>query len=450
MVYTKNMTEGKPFSVIFVYFIPILCSTLCQQLYSIIDTIIVGKGIDDMALAAVGVTGTISFFIFGFMTGLGNGMSVLMAQAYGSGDYKHLRKTITMGIISCGFVSLAIMVVSIFSVRSVMILLNTSEVILDDAVLYITIILAGIPLTFAYNCISAILNALGDSRTPLAAVIISSVINIILDIFFIVVFHMGVEGAALGTLIAQLCSGMFCFIKVKKIPYIHLQKEDWKMDYALILDEFRIGIPVAFMNSVTAIGGLLLQYFVNQLGVHYTAAYSACIKITGFMMQPCAAVGISMSTYAAQNLGAGKIDRIKQGIKSAMRLSITLAAVTAALLIFMPDLIASLMLSDQINIALTVDYLRICGCMMWSVSLLFLTRNTCQGMGFTIILMLSGFLELGSRVIIVVFLAPKIGYLAIAIAEISAWVSASVLNGIYLLIKLKNLQKNNAIECRTE
>lgn len=441
MAYTKNMTEGKPFPIIFAYFIPVLCSTLCQQLYSIIDTIVVGKGIDDMALAAVGATGSISFFIFGFIMGLSSGMAVLMAQAYGSGDYNRLRKTITMGFVSCGIVGIVVMVISIAVMRPLLVLLNTSELIIDDAILYIVMILAGIPLMLAYNCLGAILSSLGDSRTPLVAVIIASVINIFLDIFFIITCGMGVEGAALGTLIAQSVAGLFCFFKVRKIEFIRLKRDDWRFDWRLIGEEFKVGVPVAFMNSVTAIGCILLQYFVNLLGVNYTAAYSACSRLTEFMMQPCTAVGMTISTYAGQNLGAYKIDRIKQGLKDCFLLSSALAVITGALLLFAPEFLASLMLSDKENIALAVQYLRICGSMMWSISFLFLVRNTCQGMGFTFIPMISGFLELIARVIVVIRFTPVLGYSAIALAEVSAWASAFVLNGVYLWIKLRWLKR---------
>lgn len=444
MAYTKNMTEGKPFPIIFAYFIPVLCNCICQQLYNIIDTIIVGKGIDDMALAAVGATGSINFFIFGFIMGLGSGMSVLMAQAYGAGDYSRLRKTITMGIISCGIVGIVIMIFSIIFMRPFLLMLETSPVILDDAVLYITIILAGIPLTLAYNCIGAILNALGDSKTTLVAVLISSGINIVLDIFFIVGLHMGVEGAAIATLIAQLCSALFCLNKVRKIEFVHLKKSDWRPDKKMILDQFRVGIPVAFMNSITAIGTLLVQYFVNRLGVNYTAAYSACSKLTGFMMQPCAAAGLTMSTYAGQNLGAHKINRIKQGLRSTFGISVVIALIAGVLLAGFPELLVSLILTDEKNIALSLDFLRVCGVMMWAISFLFLVRNTCQGMGYTMIPMVSGILELIARVAAVVLLTPTMGFMAVAFAEVSAWTSAFLLNGVYLWIKLRKLSKKYA------
>ncbi|MCR5755432.1 MAG: MATE family efflux transporter [Acetatifactor sp.] len=442
MAYTKNMTEGKPFPLIFAFFVPVLCSSLFQQLYSIVDTIIVGKGINDMALAAVGATGAISFFIFGFIMGLGSGMAVLMAQAFGGGDYERLRKTITMGIVSCGAVALLIMAASLIFMRPVLLLLNTSELIIDDAVLYIGIILGGIPLTLAYNCLWAVLNALGDSRTPLIAVIISSVINILLDLFFVMVCGMGVEGAAIGTLIAQTCAGAFCFYKVYQIPFTHLKKVDWEMDVALIREEFRVGIPVGFMNSVTAVGGLLLQYFVNRFGVNYTAAYSACMRLVEFMMQPCAAAGMTMSTYAGQNLGAGKIKRIKQGILNSGVIATAVAVITGVPLMLFPSRLAMLMLSDMENIALAVGYLRICGGMMWSISYLFLVRDTLQGMGSTFVPMLSGFLELIARVVIVLAFVGDFGYTAIAFAEVGAWFAAFVLNGVFLYFKLGKLERS--------
>lgn len=445
MAYTKNMTEGKTFPIIFAYFIPILCSTIFQQLYSLVDTVIVSKGINDMAMAAVGASGSITFFIFGFIMGLGSGMAVLMAQAYGAGDYDHLRKTITMGFVSCSAVGLVIMVLSAMAVKPVLVALNTPSSLMGDALLYVLFIIWGIPLTLIYNCLGAILNALGDSRTPLIAVIISSVINVVLDILFIMGFGMGVEGAAIATLIAQGCSGVFCYMKIRKISFIRLKKEDWKFDFKLIWEQFKIGIPVAFMNSITAIGCLLLQYFVNILGENHAASYSACSRITQFLFQPSSAVGATISTYAGQNLGAGKIGRIRQGLKDAFKITATITVISSTLLIFAPKLLASIILTDPVIINLSAEYLRICGIMMWSIALLFLVRSTLQGMGFTIVPMVSGFLELAARVIMILWLADKYGYAAIAIAEVTAWFSAFLLNGIFLLIKLKKLRKSQAL-----
>lgn len=441
MAYTKNMTEGKPFPIIFGYFIPVLCSTLFQQFYSIVDTIIVGKGIDDMALGAVGASGAITFFIFGFIMGLASGMSVLMAQAYGAGNYELLRKCITMGFISCMFVGTIVMAGSILSVRSVLVALNTDPLILEDALLYVLIILWGIPLTLLFNCIGAILNALGDSRTPLMAVLISTVINIVLDILFIMGFGMGVEGAALATLIAQCFSGVFCYLKVRKVPFVRLHKEDWALDIKLIWSQFKIGVPVAFMNSITAIGCLLLQYFVNSLGVLYTAAYSACSRITQLLIQPSTAVGMTIATYAGQNMGAGKIDRIRQGLKEASKITFTIIVISSTALIFAPKFLAGIVLSDPAIIEISLDFLRISGIMMWSIALLFLVRNALQGMGFTVVPMISGILEMVARVVVILWLCDDLGFVGIALAEVAAWFSAFVLNGVALWIRLRMLSR---------
>lgn len=442
MAHVKNMTEGKPFPIILAFFIPILCSTLFQQMYSMVDTIIVGKGIDDMALAAVGSTGSITFFIFGFIGGLSSGMSVLMAQSYGAKDYERLRKSITMGVVSCGGVGILIMVGSLMAVKPVLQLLKTSEVIMDDAITYISIILIGIPLTLGYNCLGGILRALGDSKTPLVAVIISSIVNIGLDIIFVMVIHMGVAGAAIATLMSQLLSAIFCLWKLREIPYVHLKKVDWIIDFKNISQQIKIGVPIALMNSITAVGTLLLQYFVNKLGVNYTAAYSASSKVMQLMMQPCAAVGVTMNTYAGQNLGARRIDRISQGIKSAGCISLALFLITGAALTLIPETLASIMLSEPEIIALTPKYLRVCGCMMWSIAFLFMTRSTLQGMGFTMIPMVSGILELLARVVFVIILSDRLGFIAIAVAEVSAWTAALLLNGGYLVIKMRELRKN--------
>ncbi len=443
MAYTKNMTEGKPFPIIFAYFIPILCSTVFQQLYSMVDTIVVGKGIDDMALAAVGATGAITFFIFGFIMGLGSGMAVLMAQTFGAGNYERLRKVITMGFISCGSVALAMMVISLIVIEPVLVLLNTDPIIMDDTLLYIRIIIWGIPLTLIYNCLAGILSALGDSRTPLIAVIISSIINVVLDVAFIMGLGMGVEGVAIATLIAQVCSGIFCYMKVRKVPFVRLKKEDWKIDIKLILEQFRIGVPVAFMNSITAIGSLLLQYFVNMLGVYYTAAYSGSMRITQFLIQPSTAVGMTISTYAGQNLGAGKIARIRQGVKEAAKITTTITVISSTLLIFAPRLLASFILTDPEIIEISINYLRICGIMMWSISFLFLVRNTLQGMGSTLVPMLSGILELVARVVMILALVKYFGFAAVAMAEASAWLAAFLLNGGFLLVKMRKMRRES-------
>ncbi len=440
----KDMTVGKPFPVIFTYFIPILLTTMCQQLYNIVDSMIVGKKIGDMALAAVGASGSISFFIFGFIMGLSGGMTVVIAQTFGAGNYAKLKKAITMGFVSCGFVAVVVMAVSLCSLRNILIYLKTDPIILDDAVLYMGLILAGIPLILLYNCLSSILNALGDSKTPMVGVLIASGVNIFLDLLFIVTFKMGVEGAAYGTLIAQVAAGSYCFVKVYRIDIARVKSSDWKLDFSLIKEQFRVGLPLAFMNSITAIGSIVLQYYVNVFGVNYLAAYSASMRIIDLAMNPCAAAGMTMSTYAGQNMGAGKIDRIKKGLLSSGAIAISVAVLLGGLIFAFPRFLAGMFLTDEQNIRLAVDFLKICGLMMWSISFLFLVRDTVQGMGFTVIPMASGVLELAMRVLAVVLFAKYIGFKSVALAEVMAWTGAFIMNGLYLMIKLKRLSAKKA------
>ncbi|MCR4650432.1 MAG: MATE family efflux transporter [Lachnospiraceae bacterium] len=442
MASTRDMTEGRTFPIIFAFFIPVLGSTLCQQLYNIVDTIVVGKGVGDMALAAVGATGAITFFMYGFIFGLGSGMGVLMSQRFGAGDYNGLRKSITMGILTNGITGITIALLGMIFMRSILEALNTSELLMHDAMLYIIIILCGTPISLFYNCYAAILSSLGDSRTPLMAVLLSSGVNIVLDIVLVIVVGMGVEGAAIGTLLAQICAGVFCYIKVKSIEVAGISREDWIIDTGVIKQMFSIGVPIAFMNSITAIGVLVLQFFVNAFGVQYTAAYSAGGRIVEFAMQPCAAAGMSLSTFAGQNLGAKKIDRIMRGLGDGVILASALAVISGILLFFFPEQIVSRMLTDKEIIALAVPYLKICGSMMWAISFLFLVRDTLQGMGKTFVPMLSGILELIARVVVVFLFSESLGFKAIALSETAAWVGAFILNGVFLVIELKRLKRS--------
>lgn len=437
----KNMTSGKPMALILAYFWPVLCSTLFQQCYSLIDSIVVGKGLGDDALGAVGSSGAIMFFIFGFIMGMSGGIAILISQFFGSENYEKLRKTITMGFISCGSVALMIMLISLVSIKPLLIFLKTDSSILSDALIYIVIIIVGIPLTFLYNFFSQILNALGDSKTPFIAVVVASAINVVLDITFIMVLKMGVEGAALATLIAQLCSAIFCFIQLRKVPFLKLHKVDWHIDFAIIKSIMIVGVPVAFMNSITAIGTIVLQYFVNSLGLAYMSAYAACSKITQFMVQPSTAVGMTMNTFAGQNYGAGKYSRIKRGLFDGAKLSLAITVIGTIMLIVFPGQLSRIMLSDAFNIKLSSEYLVINGAMLWSLCFLFLVRSTCQGMGFTFVPMISGILELVARVGVVLLFVDRFKFNAIAFAGTSAWLAALILNGVYLFIILRKMKK---------
>lgn len=445
------MTEGNPLKLITAFFIPLFLANVFQQMYNIIDTIIVGKGINDQALAAVGASGSINFLIFGFVIGLANGIAILMAQAFGSKDYEYLCKIVAMSLLLCAVVSIVITAVSLLFSRGLMELMHTPVDIFEDALLYIRIILAGMVVSVMNNLCICLLRSLGDSKTPFVGVLIASATNIILDILFVMVFHMGVAGAAYATVLAQVLCILFCLYRIRKLDALKLKKSHFELDMYLMKRLFGLGMPVAFMNSITAIGCMTLQYFVNLLGTSYAAAYSACSKIVNFVQQPAVNIGFAVSTFAGQNMGAQKIKRIHTGVCQAFIMALLMDVVLGAVLIFFPELLASIMLSDPTIIALTSEYLPISGLMLWTVGGLFIFRSACQGMGYTVVPMLSGFLELFLRVGVAIAVKNALGFTGIAISETSAWAGAFIMLGIYYFYMIFRLMKGeNKNQCISE
>lgn len=418
------MTTGDPLSLIVRFFFPVFLGNLFQQMYSMVDTIVVGKGISDSALAAVGASGSINFFLLGFMIGLSSGMGILMSQAFGAGNITQLRRLTAMSVLVSVVLGITVTVISLFFIEDYFILMDTPIDIMEDALAYFRVILLGITITMGNNLCLNILRALGDSKTPLQAMILSSIINIILDIVFIIGLHSGVAGASIATIIAQICSIIYCFRIIRKMPELKLEKENWKIRPALIKKLFVMGLPVACMNSVTALGRMVLQYFVNQMGSVAVAAYAACNKITGLAQQPGQAVGLTLLTYVGQNLGAGRYDRIKQGVKRGLVLSILVNIPMTTLMIFAPKLLAGIVLSEPDTISLTLQYFPIAGICMYFLGWLFVFRSSCQGMGQTVVPMFSGILEVIMRVGLVVLCGFLPGFYRIVTAEVAAWIAA--------------------------
>lgn len=421
---TTDMTTGDPLSLIVRFFFPVFLGNLFQQMYSMVDTIVVGKGISDSALAAVGASGSINFFLLGFMIGLSSGMGILMSQAFGAGNITQLRRLTAMSVLVSVVLGITVTVISLFFIEDYFILMDTPIDIMEDALAYFRVILLGITITMGNNLCLNILRALGDSKTPLQAMILSSIINIILDIVFIIGLHSGVAGASIATIIAQICSIIYCFRIIRKMPELKLEKENWKIRPALIKKLFVMGLPVACMNSVTALGRMVLQYFVNQMGTVAVAAYAACNKITGLAQQPGQAVGLTLLTYVGQNLGAGRYDRIKQGVKRGLVLSILVNIPMTTLMIFAPKLLAGIVLSEPDTISLTLQYFPIAGICMYFLGWLFVFRSSCQGMGQTVVPMFSGILEVIMRVGLVVLCGFLPGFYRIVTAEVAAWIAA--------------------------
>ena len=436
-----DMTVGTPWKLLLSFAIPLLLGNLFQQVYNLVDTIIVGKGISDSALAAVGSTGSLHFFVFGFVTGLTSGVSIPMAQAYGAKDERRLQKVVAVGLEVCIVIGILFSILSVLGASSLLTWMQTPADIFQDSLTYMSIIFGCLFVTVLYNFFSGLLRAIGDSKTPLTSIIISSIINVILDVLFVIYFRWGVAGAAWATVIAQICSALFCFIKLLRVRIVIPQFSDWKPDFKLIGYLIRLGLPVGFMSSVTALGIMLLQYFVNGMGSLYVASYSAASKLVTFFEQPGIAIGIAISTYVGQNFGAKKYDRIRSGVRSACLLTLIISIILGGSQVLFCDQLVGIMLSDTETILLARRYLPYCGMFLWVLGVLFLHRYALLAMGHTMIPMLSGLLELATRILFSLILVAPLGYIGITISEIAAWVAAMILLVISYHVMLRRHEK---------
>lgn len=437
MAQTYDLTKGRVTPIILKFFFPMLITNMLQQIYTIADTAIVGKGLGDNALAAVGNMSSLTFLVIGFSMGLSNGFSVLVAQNYGAEKYGELRKSVAASIKLSVMIAVLLTVVSTVLLNHVLVLLQTAPVIMGDSLTYGYIIFGGLAATIAYNLCAGILRALGDSKTPLIAILISTVINIILDCVFIFILKTGVEGAAIATILAQVMSAFICMLRLRKIDMIKLTAQDFKMDIALYAELFRNGLPMALMNSITAVGCMVVQYFVNGMGVAYTSAYSACSKYINLFMQPACTAGNTMSTFTSQNYGAEKYTRIKEGLYVCLSIALVSYILLGSVMFFMPEMLAKLMLNGEESIALAVQFLPICGVMLFGVDFLFVFRSGVQGMGRPLIPMISGMIEMAMRIGVIVLFMPEVGFRATAYAEAVAWLGALILNFTAFVIYLR-------------
>ncbi|MBR3680139.1 MAG: MATE family efflux transporter [Oscillospiraceae bacterium] len=443
MAQTYDMTHGKVTPLILKFYFPLFFTSMLQQIYTVADTAIVGKGIGDNALAAVGNMSAITFLIFGFAMGLTNGFSVSIAQSFGAKQYEKLRHYIASAVCLAAGIAVLLTFLGTFFLKQILTLMQTDALIIQDSLTYGYILLGGMTATIAYNLCAAILRALGDSKTPFLAIIVSSVVNVTLDSLFVFVFKFGVAGAAIATLIAQVLSTFICLTKLLRIDVIHLEKQDFCSNRPYFMELLTNGIPMALMNSITAIGCIVIQFFVNGMGIPYASAYSACNKYINLFMQPACTAGYAASSFISQNYGAKQYRRIKEGLKVCMSIAAIGYLIFGTAMVFFPRQLALLMLNEEESIALAMQYLPISGLLLFAVDFLFVVRSAVQAMGHPTIPMISGIAEMAMRVIMVILLHDIFGFRATAIAEASAWVAAFLLNGIALHHYLRGLFKQH-------
>ena len=442
---TTDFTEGKVTGQILRFFFPLLITNALQQLYSFADTAIVGKGLGDDPLAAVGNMGSLCFLIVGFSMGLSNGFSILIAQNFGEKDMGKLRRTLAASIQLAVGITVVLTLFSVVFLGNILRFMNTPDEIFADSLSYGRIIFGGLFATIGYNMSAGILRSLGDSKTPLKAIVVSSLMNIILNSVFIFIFKWGVDGAAYATIISQVASGAVCLNKLRKIDFLRLSRKDITFDLAMYGILLKNGIPMALMNSITAIGCIAVQYFVNGLGKVFTSAYAACSRYLNMFMQPAATAGVTMSAYTSQNYGAKRFDRINSGLRVCLGIAAAAYLILGSVMTFMPRQLASLILNGEEQIGYAVQFLPMCGVMLFAVDLLFVIRNGVQGMGFPFVPMLSGIAEMILRTGAIILLIKPMGFRATAAAEIFAWTGALLINTLaYLAIFSRERRKYSA------
>ncbi|WP_167957663.1 MATE family efflux transporter [Anaerosporobacter faecicola] len=430
----KDLTTGSPTRLILSYSVPLLIGNIFQQLYSMVDTIIVGKCIGVDALAAVGATGGLSFLILGFLMGLTGGFAVITAQKYGAKDMKELRHSVGTSIILCIFTTIILTVLSLLTAKPLLKVMNTPDNIMADAHTYISIIFIGIACTVFYNMIACVLRAIGDSKTPLYFLIVSSILNIVLDLVFILSFHMGVAGAAWATVISQGVAGLLCLLYTKKkYSILKLTKQDFAYNGKFAWKHWQLGLPMALQFSVTAIGVLVLQSALNLFGSTKIAAYTAACKVEQLVTQPAGTFGVTMANYAGQNLGAGRIDRVKEGLKKCSVITVLFALGASAILLLFGKPLTMLFIDTAQSAAIQNEvlssaniYLTIIAIFLPVLNMLFVYRNVLQGIGRSFMPFMAGVFELVARTICAFTLPAVMGFTGICLAGPIAWLAATI------------------------
>lgn len=426
---TKDMTNGNPIKLILTFSIPLLIGNVFQQFYNMVDAIIVGRYLGVDALAAVGSTGSMAFLVNGFVIGLTSGFAVLVAQRFGANDVEGVKKAFYSSIILSIIMTILVTFISMICAKPLLTLMNTPENIMSDALTYIIIIYAGNVAIIFYNMLASILRSLGDSKTPLYFLIIASILNVILDLVFIINFSLGVAGAAYATIISQLVSAILCAIYiVKKFPILKLKKSHMKLKKSYVFKQLKIGLPMALQFSITAIGIMVLQGALNNFGSKIIGAYTAASKVQQLVTQPCVTFGVTMATYSGQNLGAGRIDRIKEGVRKCVFLSLSVSIFSSLMVILFGESFTKLFItSDNLEaLSYAKQYLNIVSLFYIPLGLIFIFRNTLQGIGESFIPMMAGFAEMVARTIVAFSLPSYIGFIGVALADPAAWIAAAI------------------------
>jgi len=427
----KNMTEGSPAKLILSFSLPLMAANLGQQLYMIVDTMIVGKGVGVEALASVGATDWSYWLALWVIQAMTQGFAISISQHFGEGNQSRIKKTVAMSIWLCLGIGVVLTVSGLVFAQFLLRILQTPDPIFQGALSYLMILYAGILVVMAYNMAAAILRSLGDGKTPLIAIVIAAITNILLDLLFVLVFRWGVAGAAFATVLAQLLAFIYCLLVMRKIDLLKMERKDWKPESSIIKRQCGLGIPLALQHVLIAIGGMILQSSINRHGFVFIAGFTATNKIYGLLESSAISLGYAVTTYTAQNYGAGRYDRIRNGLKSSVLIAAAMSVCVSAAMIAGGRAVLGLFIDSTSSSAAEVleisyHYLFIMSCLLSSLYLLYAFRNTLQGLGNTVAPFLSGVMEFFARVSVAVYFSRLWGTETIFFAEPCAWAAATL------------------------
>lgn len=442
---TNDMTKGSPIKLIIQFVILTCLGNLFQQFYNLADSIIAGRFIGVNALAAIGSTGSLIFLVMGWLNGITSGFSILIAQNFGAMRYDRMRHYLAQSIYLC----LAFVIVMTISLEilnyPILRMMNVPEAIMGDLGGYMAVIYAGLIVTAAYNALAAVLRALGDGKSPLYFLIISAILNVVLDIVFIVNFGMGVVGCAYATVIAQAFSALLCLLYIiKKFEILKLHKEDFRVSFTSMGQLLAIGIPMGLQFSITAIGTIIVQSAINAFGAVYIAGFSAAGKIQNMVSTVFVSFGATMATFVGQNRGAGRMDRVHQGVKITQIMILVWSAVMIVIIQFFGKYLIYIFIdpSETQVIDAALLYFKLVAWCYPFLGSIFLYRNALQGLGFGLVPMLGGIFELVARAIVVMAITGKVGYGGVCLADPAAWIAALIPIVPYYFYKIKKIGSN--------
>ena len=426
---TNDMTSGNPVKLIIRFMIPMCLGNIFQQFYNIADSIIAGQFLGVNALAAIGSTGSLIFLVMGWLNGLTSGFSIWVAQWFGAKKLNRMRHFIAMSLYICAAFVLVMTVGLMIANEPILRLMNAPEELLPDIKAYMGIIYAGLAVTCAYNALAAVLRALGDSKSPLYFLIISALLNVVLDIAFIVIFHMGVEGCAYATVIAQAVSALLCLVYIKKkFPVLKLKKDDFHFSWFTIRKLLSLGIPMGLQFSITAIGTIIVQGAINVYGAVYMAGFSAAGKIQNIICTVFVSFGATIATYVGQNRGAGKMDRVKKGVYLTQAMIFISSFIIMAVIHFFGKYMMLIFVDPsetEVLRAAEIYFNTVSWCYPFLGSI-YLYRNALQGMGYGLVPMLGGVFELAARALIVLLVAGSASFAGVCMSDPAAWIAALI------------------------